>query len=328
MYKREWLKAVEGFFRAKNRAWLSGDVEMLLPYLSGTPTDCHSWQEVRALQEAKVHREGVRYRKAKTRLHLVGANWHPEREQVLVEATEHVRFYYEQREELQHEERVVLHRLTLMPVGGAWRVVQDETSRESKGSLGEPIEEASVALASVQEDVLEELGAKRDVRGRYDRVRAYRYSEIWWNGFNPAFQTMKGNDCTNFISQVLYAGGMPFVGGGSRASGWWYRGSSRPHAWSYSWTVAHSLRLALPRALKAQERGDPRELKIGDVICYDWDGDGRWQHNTVVVDFDGAGQPLVDAHTVASHRRFWTYQDSYAWTPQTQYSFFHIPDQF
>ncbi|PWK13821.1 amidase domain-containing protein [Tumebacillus permanentifrigoris] len=329
MDKRQWLKTVEAFFREKNRAWLSGEAESMLHDLAGTPADCHSWQEVRAMRDARLHRGDIRYRKTKTSLQIHAANWLPDRELAVVEATEHVRFYYEQGTGLQHEERSIRHRLTLQPVNGEWRVLQDDTLRENGDATFRPDGEAEAVTALAAVDVFD--GAPhvetRDARGRYDRVRAYKYAELWWNGYNPVFQQMKGNDCTNYVSQVLYAGGMPLVRGGSRSSGWWYDIGGK-HNWSYSWAVAHSLRLALTRVLHAQEVSDPRQLKIGDVICYDWDGDGRWQHNTVVVDFDGGGQPLVNAHTVNSHRRFWTYRDSYAWTPKTKYSFFHIPDQF
>ncbi|MBL0386182.1 amidase domain-containing protein [Tumebacillus sp. ITR2] len=325
MYRQEWLKTVEAFFREKNRAWLTGDDETLLHFLAGTPADCHSWQDVRSMRDARPLREGVRFRKAKTSLHIHSAAWKSEGELAVVDATEHVRFYYEQGDDLQHEERALRHRLTLLPFGGTWRVLRDETVREVAKPNLRP-EDAADALASV--DVFpEELEVEdRQLRGRYDRVRAYRYAELWWNRFNPVFKQMKDSDCTNFVSQVLYAGGVPLVRGSSRSNGWWYDIGS--HNWSYSWAVANSLKLALTRLLHAQEVGDPRQLKIGDVICYDWDGDGRWQHNTVVVGFDGAGQPLVDAHTVASHMRFWTYRDSYAWTAKTKYAFFHIPDQF
>ncbi|KEO83038.1 amidase domain-containing protein [Tumebacillus flagellatus] len=327
MVQREWFQTVEAFFREKNRAWLTGDEETLLHFLAGTPADCHSWQEVRLMRDASAEREGVKFRKAKTSLKIHGASWQKEGELAVVDAAEHVRFYYEQGRELQHEERAVRHRMTLLMFGGKWRVLQDETIREGSSANFRPEEEeAGAALASV--DALSDAPEfpERSLRGRYDRVRAFRYAELWWNKFNPVFKEMKGNDCTNFISQVLYAGGMPLVTGGSRSNGWWY--DVRTHNWSYSWAVAHSLKLALSRILHAQEVGDPRQLKIGDVICYDWDGDGRWQHNTVVTDFDYAGQPYVNAHTVASHRRFWTYRDSYAWTPRTRYAFFHIADQF
>jgi hypothetical protein len=324
MYKREWLKTVEDFFREKNRAWLATEEDALLHYVAGSPADCHSWQDVRAMREAIKQRK-VRYRKARTNLQILSVKWHPEQEQAMIEAREQVRFYYEQGEMIEHETRQFHHRLTLIPFGGRWRVVLDETDRENR-PLGRGEEEASSLMdEETVAGYLEGVGQGRaQMRGRYDRVRAYKYAELWWNSYNPQFQKMQGNDCTNFASQVLLAGGIPMVNTGSRSSGWWYRGKS----WSYSWAVAHSMRLALPRYLHAQGVNDPRLLKVGDVICYDWDGDNRWQHNTIVVDFDAYGYPLVNAHTIASHRRYWDYRDSYAFTSRTQYLCFHILDTF
>jgi len=315
MYTREWLQTVEEYFRQKNRTWLSGEEDTLLHFMAGTPAACHSWQDVRAMREAIKYRN-LQYRKAKTNLQILSVNWLQDQEQAEIEALETVRFYYEQKDQLQYESRLHRRRLLLVPVNGQWRVLQDESVRES---LGRDQEKPSLELDV--EAINSELG---ELRGRYDRVRAFKYAELWWNNYNPAYQEMKGNDCTNFISQVLHAGGLPMSGFGNKSRGWWYRNKD----WSYSWAVAHSLCMALPSVLKAKQVGDPRLLKVGDVICYDWDGDNRWQHNTVVVDFDINGMPLVNAHTVNSHRRYWDYRDSYAFTPRTQYAFFQIPDQF
>ncbi len=60
------------------------------------------------------------------------------------------------------------------------------------------------------------------------------------------------------------------------------------------------------------------------VICYDFEGDNRWDHNTIVVAKDANGMPLVNAHTNNSRLRYWTYEDSAAWTPNIQYKFFQI----
>jgi hypothetical protein len=319
MEKREWLTTVEEFFREKNRVWLQGDEEALLHYLTGTPADCHSFQEVRAQRRALESRD-MRYRKAKTHLQVLQSKWNKDSEAAHVDLIENIRFYYEQGDSLGHESRRNIHRLTLMPVNGTWKVVRDIADREQNSLRSLPEQDGVPAFAY---DAEEEKNV-RQMRGRYDRIKAYKYAELWWNGYNPAYQRMKGNDCTNFISQVLYAGGMPMVPSPSRSKGWWYRGNT----WSFSWAVAHSLKLALPRLLHAQEVSDPRRLKVGDIICYDWDGDGRWQHNTVVVDFDYYGMPLVNAHTVASHRRYWDYRDSYAFTARTRYAFYHIPDVF
>ncbi len=158
----------------------------------------------------------------------------------------------------------------------------------------------------------------------YDRLKAVQYAERWWNDYNPAFRKFT-DDCTNYISQCLYAGGAPMRGYPNRSQGWWYRGDN----WSYSWAVAHSLRWYLGTSktgLRAREVADPRELQLGDVICYDFEGDGRFNHNTIVTAKDANGMPLVNAHTSNSRMRYWSYEDSTAYTENIQYKFFTIVD--
>lgn len=63
---------------------------------------------------------------------------------------------------------------------------------------------------------------------------------------------------------------------------------------------------------------------MGDVIIYDWDGDGSYQHSTIVTAFDAGGMPLVNAHTTPSKHRYWDYRNSYAWSENTVYRFFGL----
>ncbi|WP_225446459.1 amidase domain-containing protein [Paenibacillus rhizovicinus] len=167
---------------------------------------------------------------------------------------------------------------------------------------------------------------------RYRRDLAAAYADRWWNEPNPAYENFEVN-CTNFISQCLFAGNAPMNYTGKRASGWWYRGySGGRENWSYSWAVANALQhyLSVPHngVLRATVVESADQLALGDVIIYDWGGDNRYQHSTVVTAFDAAGMPLVNANTVPSRHRYWDYQDSYAWTENTKYRFFHIADEF
>lgn len=160
---------------------------------------------------------------------------------------------------------------------------------------------------------------------QYQRLQAVRYADQWWNGHNPEYRTFDV-DCTNYVSQCLRAGGAPMTGAPQRDRGWWYENEQ----WSYSWAVAHSLRWYLSGAetgLRAEEVSSADELNPGDVICYDFDGDGSWQHNTIVTAKDAEGMPLVNAHTVNRRRHYWSYEDSTAWTPDIQYKFFRIVDE-
>ena len=47
----------------------------------------------------------------------------------------------------------------------------------------------------------------------YDRERAKAYIDTYWKNYNPKYPSFShgGGDCTNFVSQVLYAGGMPWA---------------------------------------------------------------------------------------------------------------------
>lgn len=155
----------------------------------------------------------------------------------------------------------------------------------------------------------------------YDRTQAVQYAALWWASFNPLFRAFP-DDCTNFISQCLLAGGMPMEVTGRRDRGWWYLGPNEQ--WSFSWAVAHSLRWYLDGSGRGERREAARQLELGDIISYDWDGDGTWQHNTIVVGYDPEGEPLVAAHTAAAFGRSWRYTDSPAYTARTKYLFWHI----
>jgi hypothetical protein len=167
---------------------------------------------------------------------------------------------------------------------------------------------------------------------RYRRDLVAAYADRWWNEPNPAYENFDVN-CTNYVSQCLFAGNAPMTYTGRRDLGWWYRGrTGGRESWSYSWAVANALQnyLSAPRhsGLRATLVSSADQLALGDVIIYDWSGDNRFQHSTVVTAFDALGMPLVNANTVPSRHRYWDYQDSYAWTEQTKYRFFHIADEF
>jgi hypothetical protein len=159
----------------------------------------------------------------------------------------------------------------------------------------------------------------------YNREAAVRYANTWWDSRNPAFPAFDV-DCTNFISQCLLAGGAPMHGYPNRGNGWWLQGGT----WSFSWSVAHSLRWYLAtskKGLTATQVSTAQELGLGDVIAYDFEGDGRFDHSTIVTAKDGA-EPLVNAHTFNAQHRHWAYKDSYMFSPNAKYVFFKINDQF
>ncbi|MEJ8548454.1 amidase domain-containing protein [Brevibacillus borstelensis] len=214
-------------------------------------------------------------------------------------------------------------RVTLTRTDAGWCVENVEESN-GDGALPDETEEETITLAEAEGNPLPTLivhGA-----GGYDTERAIAYAERYWDSANPAYPLFTDN-CTNFISQCLHAGGIPMLFSREMGKGWWMRGSGKGASWSYSWSVAHSLYLLLKSGgppMRAVAIPSVDQLEPGDIICYDFDGDGRYQHNTIVVAKDANNMPLVNANTTNSRLRYWDYRDSTAYTPQIRYAFFRI----
>ncbi|MGG1597585.1 amidase domain-containing protein [Paenibacillus naphthalenovorans] len=244
------------------------------------------------------------------------------------------------------EQRLEQERVTLVPGADGWIIakieaLQTEAALRLKPAVAGGIMEAEDEFAAVglmrapsvpflNRQLVPELQHSA-ARAIYNRMEAARYADLWWDKGNPAYLTFEVN-CSNYVSQCLFAGGAPMKHTGQRDTGWWYKGRvGGRELWSFSWAVAESLQFYLLTSrsgLRAQEVSSAAELEPGDVISYDWDGDGRFQHTTVVTAKDSNGMPLVNANTVSSKHRYWSYTDSPAWTERTRYRLLHISDSF
>src|SRR5690625_1404948 len=197
--------------------------------------------------------------------------------------------------------------------------------REAKLHEGKVVEDRQTAYKHLSNNKERRVTSDIETEERfsYDRRKGVQYADRWWNDANPAYHFFEVNDCTNYISQCLRAGGAPMRGQPNRSKGWWYSGDN----WSFSWSVAHSFRWYLSEStvgLQCRRLENPTDLLPGDVICYDVEGNGRFDHTTIVVRKDSENMPLVNAHTNNSRNRYWTYEDSMAWTPNCEYIFFRI----
>lgn len=117
----------------------------------------------------------------------------------------------------------------------------------------------------------------------YDRQAARDYAYQWWNKRNNEqygyYSRVSGGcyscwyDCTDFASQVMKAGGLVEW----KNTNYWYYSDKKP---SYSWGVANSLYKHLK--FRAKPVLSMFDLKIGDVVQADLDGDGDIDHSAVV----------------------------------------------
>lgn len=129
----------------------------------------------------------------------------------------------------------------------------------------------------------------------YARARAAAYAKLWAFRRNPAYYDFSniGGDCTNFISQCLYAGSgaMNFT----PVTGWFYRSANDRTA---SWTGVEFLYNFLTQNQGIgpfAEETDMRSLQIGDVIQLGRET-GDFYHTCIVSGFL-FGAPLVAAHS-------------------------------
>ena len=129
----------------------------------------------------------------------------------------------------------------------------------------------------------------------YDRKKAVDYARRWAYNRNPSYYAFDrlGGDCTNFVSQCLYAGGgtMNYT----PVTGWFYENANNRTA---SWTGV----VFLYRFLISNEGSGPFAdetglcgLEEGDVIQLGRET-GDFYHTGIVVGFRSK-EPLVAAHS-------------------------------
>ncbi len=133
----------------------------------------------------------------------------------------------------------------------------------------------------------------------YDRQAAVRYALQHYNRPNPDFANMDtmgaGGDCTNFTSQCLLAGSMRMdYRRTGQESEWWYRrignepwDDDHNDWWSCTWSLAENQwhYLVANQGRTADLLANPslaRLLDLGDLVFYDYQGQGRFTHGAIV----------------------------------------------
>lgn len=335
-----WAEAVRRYYEAKNQIWLYGEgavaetFRALAPHARLGVREAVLWRESLAPRSRRGLKSLTRI---ETRRVTAGAGT-PGADRsrsgvarLYVDVTERVRLLYRTGEEVYEERRVYPWRLTLVQQGGMWRIAEERplNDLDHRTATGDGVPDRPERFGGMSPAWWRERRRKLFSFRRFDRLQVFKYAELWWDGYNPRFRTFR-SDCTNFVSQCLWYGGLSMEPAEEVERGWWYRwGREGQDRWSLSWAVSHSFywyMMQLAQRGRVEPVARPGELHVGDVIFYDWNGDGGWQHTAVVVDFDPEGRPLVNAHTSASYHRLWDYRDSPAWSPETRYGLVHIRD--
>ncbi len=134
----------------------------------------------------------------------------------------------------------------------------------------------------------------------YNRIAAVEYAKKWAYRRNPKYYDFEdlGGDCTNFASQVLYAGSG--VMNYTKTFGWYYISlNDRAPAW----TGVNELYRFLINNRGAGPQGvliDLDKIDNGDIIQLKFREGKNFDHSPVVVD-KGIGTP--DTILLAAHSR-------------------------
>lgn len=228
----------------------------------------------------------------------------------------------------------VYHRYVIHKSGGRWYIAQDHfiDPLNQDTRLGGAAHPARVRVPDRE---------RRQGPDNAAAARALRYAGQYCgaapgcghdNRYNPAYANYvwSGGDCTNFISQILRAGGFP-------ETARWHWDQARdegtsawvnaPHLVGYL-EMTHRVSLIaqgpMPVLLKAAAGGIPllARLRPGDIIAYV--ERGRVVHLAVVVGYDPDGYPVVDSHSADRFREPW----DLGWDRTTRYLLLdvHYPD--
>ncbi len=135
----------------------------------------------------------------------------------------------------------------------------------------------------------------------YRREQAAAYAAQWALSRNPRYFSFNGigGDCTNFVSQCIYAG--CGVMNYTRDTGWYYNSpSDRAAAWS---GVSYLYRFLITntKAGPFASETDAAQLQIGDVVQLGH-ANGHWYHSLLVTGFQENGL-LVSTHSFDAYQR-------------------------
>ncbi|QWU15213.1 Putative amidase domain-containing protein [Paenibacillus sophorae] len=138
----------------------------------------------------------------------------------------------------------------------------------------------------------------------YSSINARDYAYQWWDGRNPTYSNYYANyfgcsiydecwnDCTNFVSQALYAGGMKQWRGQGVDS--WYFDDGWLSSPSHSWGGAHNFYEHWKN--RATLASDTSSISMGDPVNADFERDGDINHTAIITLFSN-GHFYLTQHT-------------------------------
>ena len=135
----------------------------------------------------------------------------------------------------------------------------------------------------------------------YDRNLAIKYAYHWWNSYNPKFYNFEnlGGDCTNFVSQCLWYGGIDMV---YINFGWYYNNlNNRSPSWAgvdefYNFATTNTNTLGVKAKIC-----DINNLQVGDVVQMMQNSELEYHHTMIITKILKSENRTVDDILITAH---------------------------
>ncbi|MGW2725071.1 amidase domain-containing protein [Streptomyces sp. NPDC001492] len=136
----------------------------------------------------------------------------------------------------------------------------------------------------------------------YNYAAMATYAEKYWKNYNTAYRRYNhaGGDCTNYLSQSLYAGGWKKVTSSAEDYGTWYSGTSSD---SDTWIGVNEWSWFTQTAKRTKALANAYQMDVGDVLQMDFDKDGSKDHSMMTTYRSSSGVPYLTYHDADTYRR-------------------------
>ena len=218
---------------------------------------------------------------------------------------------------------VISHKILLTKEGTSWRIVNDtyqdiftyQIEGRSEDEIFSTIEgnivnqKREVEFLSPQDYM---APPSNFINLTYNRTAAVNYANTWKNGVNPSFW-QESQDCTNFVSQAVYAGTNQVMSTPNDYFNKWYF-DSYTKTGSFPWINVGGFY----SFLTSNTGRGPIGYRSGSYLCYLSSGDvvvmqytsGGWRHAVLVTALTGSCHDYTKIQ-VASHSPFGSYNLAY-----------------
>lgn len=180
----------------------------------------------------------------------------------------------------------------LSVAGGVALAAQETAEAETGVTVSPPVAAAPESTPNTARAVPSSDGSAFQSVASDPAVQAQlAYALAHWSDYNfDDYGTLVGNDCVNFASQSL------IVRGWQMDDDWWTNGTGAEFAHSSAWVSSTAFHDYLEESGRATALSDAQrdQVKLGDIVQFDWDNSGDRDHTGIVTGVEVAnGQTTI-----------------------------------